>query len=71
VTYRVAVEAGDRLLAEWPQVSVAAGKSWQAEATAPEALIGEQIYARVYRSGDPDGEPYRQVRLVMERSDLP
>jgi uncharacterized membrane protein len=71
VTYRVAVEAGDRLLAEWPQVSVAAGKTWRAQATVSEALFGEEIYARLYRSGDPDGEPYRQARLVVERSDLP
>jgi uncharacterized membrane protein len=71
MTYRVAVHAGDRLLAEWPRVSLSAGGKWQAEATVPPALFGQEITAHVYRSGDADDQPYRQTRVVVDRSPGP
>jgi uncharacterized membrane protein len=71
MTYRVAVQAGDRLLAEWPQVSVPANGAWQAEATVPPALRGQDIIATAYRTGDPAETPYRWARVTMEGSAPP
>jgi uncharacterized membrane protein len=70
-TYRVAVHAGERLLAEWPEISLPAEGRWQAEATVPEALLGEELTARAYRAGDADGSPYRSAWLYIERSGSP
>ena len=63
VTYRVAVQAGDRLVAEWPQVSLPAGGQWQAQATVPAGLRGQALDALAFRGDDPGGSPYRRVRV--------
>jgi hypothetical protein len=65
ITYRIAVQAGDRLVAEWPQVSLPAGGHWQAEATVPASLRGQTVDALAYRSDDLSGQPYRRARVVI------
>jgi uncharacterized membrane protein len=62
VSYRVTLEAGGRVLAEWPQITLASGDSWQAQATLPQDLSQQQITANAYRAGDTT--PYRHVRLA-------
>ncbi len=63
--YRVTVEAGGYLLAEWPQVTLSAGESWQAQATLPPTLKGQAVSANAYRSGEE--RPYRSARLAPEK----
>jgi uncharacterized membrane protein len=71
MTYRVAVQAGDRLLAEWPEIRLGTAGQWEAEATVPEALLGQQITARAYRAEDPDDQPYRTARIYLDREVRP
>jgi hypothetical protein len=66
MTYRVTVLAGDRLLAEWPQVAVPADGKWEAQATVPDGLHGQDVTASVYRSGDPGNQPYRRARILID-----
>ncbi len=66
MTYRVAVQAGDRLLAEWPEITLSTGGRWGAEATVPQALLGQEITVRAYRAEDADDQPYRSARLRVD-----
>lgn len=62
VTYRVTLESGGSVFAEWPQVTIANGESWQAQAAVPQNLVKNEIIADAYRSGQES--PYRHVRLA-------
>ncbi len=62
MTYRVTLESGGRVLAEWPQVSLAYGGNWQAQVALPPNLAAQRITANAYRDGDT--APYRTVRLA-------
>lgn len=62
VTYRVTLEAGGNIFAEWPQVTIRNGESWQAQALVPGNLGNQDVTANAYREGDPT--PYRHVRVA-------
>ncbi|MGE5602492.1 MAG: DUF1616 domain-containing protein [Nitrososphaerales archaeon] len=64
VSYRVTLESGSRVLAEWPAVTLASGDSWQAQAALPLLLEQREITANAYRPGDTT--PYRHVRLAAQ-----
>lgn len=61
LTYRVTLQGGDNVFVEWPQVTLASGESWQAQATVPADMAGLDVIALAYREGDET--PYRRVRL--------
>ncbi len=65
-TYRVTLEAGGRLLAEWPRIVLANGASWQAQATLPPSLRSQVVTANAYRADET--APYRHVRLAPQGS---
>jgi uncharacterized membrane protein len=71
VTYNILAQAGDRLVAEWPEVTVPARGEWNAEATVPLGLIGQELDALAYRTDDVSGRPYRRARITVERSSAP
>jgi uncharacterized membrane protein len=65
IAYRVTLETDNRVLAEWPQVTLEDGDSWQAQATLPATLSGQEVSANAYRAGDT--APYRHVRVVPDQ----
>jgi uncharacterized membrane protein len=62
VTYRVTLESSGNVFAEWPQITVGNGESWQAQAAVPPYLANAEVVANAYRSGL--STPYRHVRLA-------
>ena len=71
VTYRIVIQAGDWLVAEWPSVSVRPRETWEAEATVPQELTGQVLTTLAYRANDPSGQPYRRARITVEQSVAP
>ncbi len=62
MVYRVTLEAGGNVFAEWPQVTIKTGASWQAQAATPANLAGSDVTANAYRANETT--PYRHVRIA-------
>jgi uncharacterized membrane protein len=69
VTYFVTLEAGGRVLAEWPEVTLENGSDWRAQAALPRHFASQEITANAYRAGETD--PYRHVRVIPSAAGSP
>lgn len=61
-TYRVTLEAGGYLVAEWPKVTLQDGQAWQVQASLPATMSNRELSASAYREGE--STPYRHVRIA-------
>ena len=62
MSYALRVSVGDRVLAEWNSISLAAGQSWETNIAAPTAAESHTVQAQLYRLDAPL-TPYRHVTL--------